>query len=68
MSKQVLVNQWTNLVKTLVATVIADRPAAEKAGDADLCVIAKRLTAVSCSDRLLPKLQCLNALNLAPVV
>ena len=52
MSKEVLVNQWTNLVKTLVATVIADRPAAEKASDADLCVIAKRLTAVSCSDRL----------------
>ena len=52
MSKQVLVNQWTNLVKTLVTTVIADRPAAEKASDADLCVIAKRLTAVSCSDRL----------------
>ncbi|XP_073249595.1 ubiquitin carboxyl-terminal hydrolase 34-like [Porites lutea] len=44
-SKQVLVNQWTNLVKTLVTTVIADRPAAEKASDADLCVIAKRLTA-----------------------
>lgn len=47
MSTQVLVNQWNNLVQTLVATVIADKPAAEKASDAELCAIAKRLTAVS---------------------
>ena len=46
-STQVLVNQWNNLVQTLVATVIADKPAAEKASDAELCAIAKRLTAVS---------------------
>lgn len=45
-SSQVLVNQWNNLVQTLVATVIADKPAAEKASDAELCAIAKRLTAV----------------------
>ncbi|KAL9953976.1 hypothetical protein ACROYT_G041461 [Oculina patagonica] len=44
-STQVLVNQWNNLVQTLVATVIADKPAAEKASDAELCAIAKRLTA-----------------------
>ena len=47
MSSQVLVNQWNNLVQTLVATVIADKPAAEKASDAELSAIAKRLTAVS---------------------
>lgn len=46
-SNQVLVNQWHNLVQTLVATVIADKPVAEKASDAELCVIARRLTAVS---------------------
>ena len=46
-SSQVLVNQWNSLVQTLVATVIADKPAAEKASDAELCAIAKRLTAVS---------------------
>ena len=34
------------MVQTLVATVIADKPAAEKANDAELCSIAKRLTAV----------------------
>lgn len=44
-SNRVLVNQWNNLVQTLVTTVIADKPAAEKASDAELCVIAKRLTA-----------------------
>ena len=33
-------------MQTLVATVIADKPAAEKASDAELCAIAKRLTAV----------------------
>ncbi|KAJ7390778.1 Ubiquitin carboxyl-terminal hydrolase 34 [Desmophyllum pertusum] len=31
--------------RTLVATVIADKPVAEKACDAELCAIAKRLTA-----------------------
>ena len=46
-SNQVLVSQWHNLVQTLVATVIADKPVAEKASDAELCVIARRLTAVS---------------------
>lgn len=45
-SSQVLVKQWNNLVQTLVATVIADKPAAEKANDTELCAIAKRLTAV----------------------
>ncbi|CAH3140586.1 unnamed protein product [Pocillopora meandrina] len=44
-SSQVLVKQWNNLVQTLVATVIADKPAAEKANDTELCAIAKRLTA-----------------------
>ena len=50
-SNQVLVNQWHNLVQTLVATVIADKPVAEKASDAELCVIARRLTAVSFTHR-----------------
>ena len=51
-SNQVLVNQWHNLVQTLVATVIADKPVAEKASDAELCVIGRRLTAVSFVQRL----------------
>ena len=41
-----LVNQWNNLVQTLVATVVADKPVAEKANDSELCVVAERLTAV----------------------
>lgn len=44
-SNKVLVNQWHNLVQTLVATVIADRPVAEKASDSELCIVARRLTA-----------------------
>lgn len=44
-SNQVLVNQWNNLVQTLVATVVADKPVAEKASDSELCVVAERLTA-----------------------